>query len=206
MAASRDRLAQDESHVLQAFPPHPLLADGRGKRDTTGAFWTKTHRPTNMPQANSRVEPAALSAANEEPHVMNAPVSTGERVPPSPRKLRLRDFSERMAPERHRWIERNAYFYEDDYRYMRFLVPEGSRVLDLGCGIGDLLAALKPSIGVGVDFSPAMLEQARARHPHLRFVLGDVEDPSVIPTRSARWMTVRQRSRRCIPCAIGKRG
>ena len=92
---------------------------------------------------------------------MNAPVSTSERLPASPRKLRLRDFSERIAPERHRWIERNAYFYEDDRRYMRFLVPEGSRVLDLGCGIGDLLAALKPSIGVGVDFSPAMLEQAR---------------------------------------------
>jgi SAM-dependent methyltransferase len=127
-------------------------------------------------QTSSRVEPAALPTANEEPHAMNAPVSTGERVPPSPRKLRLRDSSERMAPERHRWIERNAYFYEDDYRYMRFLIPEGSRVLDLGCGIGDLLAALKPSIGVGVDFSAAMLEQARARHPHLRFVL----DPSVI--------------------------
>src|SRR5262245_22193469 len=111
---------------------------------------------------------------------MSAPVSTGERVPPSPRKLRLRDFSEQMAPERHRWIERNAYFYEDDYRYMRFLVPEGSRVLDLGCGIGDLLAALKPSTGVGVDFSAAMLEQASRRHPHLQFVLGDVEDPSVI--------------------------
>jgi SAM-dependent methyltransferase len=111
---------------------------------------------------------------------MNAPVSTSERLPASPRKLRLRDFSERIAPERHRWIERNAYFYEDDRRYMRFLVPEGSRVLDLGCGIGDLLAALKPSIGVGVDFSPAMLEQARARHPHLQFVLGDLEDSSVI--------------------------
>jgi 2-polyprenyl-3-methyl-5-hydroxy-6-metoxy-1,4-benzoquinol methylase len=92
---------------------------------------------------------------------MNAPVSTSERVPPSSRKLRLRDFSEQMAPERHRWIERNAYFYEDDYRYMRFLVPEGSRVLDLGCGIGDLLA---------------------------------------------RSMTARRHSRRCIPCAIGKRG
>ena len=108
---------------------------------------------------------------------MNAPVHT---KPLSQRKITLRAFSERMAAERHRWIERNAYFYEDDRRYMRFLVPEGARVLELGCGIGDLLAALKPSLGIGVDFSPAMLEQARSRHPHLQFVLGDVEDPSVI--------------------------
>ena len=111
---------------------------------------------------------------------MNAPVSTTEGKPLSQRKITLRAFSERMAAERHRWIERNAYFYEDDRRYMRFLVPEGARVLELGCGIGDLLAALKPSVGVGVDFSPAMLEQARSRHPHLQFVLGDIEDPSVI--------------------------
>src|SRR6516164_6505343 len=104
---------------------------------------------------------------------MNAPVSTTEGKPLSQRKITLRAFSERMAAERHRWIERNAYFYEDDRRYMRFLVPEGARILELGCGIGDLLAALKPSVGVGVDFSPAMLEQARSRHPHLKFVLGD---------------------------------
>jgi len=123
---------------------------------------------------------AQLSMGVESLHAMNAPVSTTEGKPLSQRKITLRAFSERMAGERYRWIERNAYFYEDDRRYMRFLVPEGARVLELGCGIGDLLAALKPSIGVGVDFSPAMLEQARGRHPHLQFVLGDVEDPSVI--------------------------
>lgn len=58
----------------------------------------------------------------------------------------------------------------------RFLVPAGQRVLELGCGQGDLLAALKPEIGVGVDFSGQMLKQARERHPHLRFVEGDVHD------------------------------
>jgi SAM-dependent methyltransferase len=123
------------------------------------------------------VEPLDRS---EELHAMNAPVNTTDGKPLSQRKITLRAFSERMAAERHSWIERNAYFYEDDRRYMRFLVPEGARVLELGCGIGDLLAALKPSIGVGVDFSPSMLEQACSRHPNLEFVLGDVEDPSVI--------------------------
>ena len=50
-----------------------------------------------------------------------------------------------------------------------FLVPPGARVLELGCGLGDLLAAVQPALGVGVDFSPATIEQARARHPGLRF-------------------------------------
>jgi hypothetical protein len=59
---------------------------------------------------------------------MNAPVNTTVGKPLSQRKITLRAFSERMAGERHRWIDRNAYFYEDDRRYMRFLVPEGARV------------------------------------------------------------------------------
>ena len=54
----------------------------------------------------------------------------------------------------------------------RFLVRPGLRVLELGCGDGDLLAALSPREGVGVDFSAAMIERARRKHPHLRFVVG----------------------------------
>src|SRR5262245_39396103 len=38
----------------------------------------------------------------------------------------------------------------------RFLVPAGGRVLELGCGRGDLLAATRPAVGIGIDFSPEM--------------------------------------------------
>jgi SAM-dependent methyltransferase len=55
----------------------------------------------------------------------------------------------------------------------RVLVPAGQRVLEVGCGQGDLLAALEPPIGVGVDFSAEMLRVAARRHPHLRFVRSD---------------------------------
>lgn len=56
----------------------------------------------------------------------------------------------------------------------RFLVPPGLRVLELGSGRGDLLAALQPSLGVGIDLSGEMARRARSRHPGLRFVHGDV--------------------------------
>jgi SAM-dependent methyltransferase len=55
----------------------------------------------------------------------------------------------------------------------RFLVPPGRRVLEVGCGRGDLLASLDPAGGVGVDFSGQMIEQARRRHPHLTFLQAD---------------------------------
>ncbi|HEY3057879.1 MAG TPA: class I SAM-dependent methyltransferase, partial [Chloroflexota bacterium] len=40
------------------------------------------------------------------------------------------------------------------------LIPRGQRVLELGCGAGDLLASLRPSLGVGIDFSGEMLHHA----------------------------------------------
>ena len=58
----------------------------------------------------------------------------------------------------------------------RFLVPPGARVLEIGCSAGDLLAALNPSAGVGIDFSAAMVATARQRHSHLRFEVADAQD------------------------------
>jgi SAM-dependent methyltransferase len=101
-------------------------------------------------------------------------------APISERKRRIRELADRLAPERESWIERNAYFYEQDVRYMRFLVPEGLRVLDLGCGTGRLLAALRPARGVGIDISPKMIQTARGLHPELEFIEGDVEDGELI--------------------------
>ena len=98
----------------------------------------------------------------------------------SARKERIRALSERLAPERATWIERNSFYYDEDYRFTRFLVPPGQRVLDLGCGNGDLLHRLAPSRGVGVDFSAGAIAVACQRYPELEFVLGDVEDRAVL--------------------------
>jgi 2-polyprenyl-3-methyl-5-hydroxy-6-metoxy-1,4-benzoquinol methylase len=67
---------------------------------------------------------------------------------------------------RRGYKERLAEFY-------RFLIPPGMRVLELGSGDGDLLAAVEPSVGVGVDFCPSMIHRAHAEHPGLRFVEAD---------------------------------
>lgn len=58
----------------------------------------------------------------------------------------------------------------------RHLVKPGQRVLEVGCGTGDLLAALEPAEGVGVDFSAEMIARARSRHPELRFEVADVHE------------------------------
>jgi len=92
------------------------------------------------------------------------------------RKAAIRAHAEKIARSRDRWREKNAAYYADDLAYMRFLVPEGARILDLGCGTGTLLAGLNPARGIGVDFSHEMIEVARRAHPSLEFHVADVED------------------------------
>ncbi|MBF0418709.1 MAG: glycosyltransferase [Magnetococcales bacterium] len=87
----------------------------------------------------------------------------------------LAHYFDALAPARRSWIATNRYFYQQDLRYMRFLIPEGQKVLDLGCGTGDLLAALKPSLGVGMDLSPAMIDEAKKSFPNLHFHVGNME-------------------------------
>lgn len=96
------------------------------------------------------------------------------------RKRELLDHVETNLDEQDSWREFNAAYHDDDRKFMRFLVPPGQRVLELGCGSGHLLAALRPSYGVGVDFSSKVLAKAGALYPDLNFVLGDVEDPATL--------------------------
>lgn len=80
-----------------------------------------------------------------------------------------------LADKRQYWRERNRYYYSDQEKYFRFLVPEGLSVLELGCGNGDLLNILKPKHGVGIDFSSKMLDIAKNMYPHLEFRTSDIE-------------------------------
>jgi trans-aconitate 2-methyltransferase len=78
--------------------------------------------------------------------------------------------------------------------------PPGARVVDLGCGTGELTAGLverwQPAELIGLDSSPAMLAEAepRARGP-LRFVAGDLTEPGlggtydvVLANASLQWV------------------
>lgn len=95
------------------------------------------------------------------------------------RELALREHRrqlyDRLAPQREHWQARNRAYYRNIERLVRFIVPEGASVLEIGSGLGDLLAALKPADGVGIDQSPQLVGLAQRRHPELRFAVADAE-------------------------------
>ncbi|MDX2031479.1 MAG: glycosyltransferase [Blastocatellia bacterium] len=81
-----------------------------------------------------------------------------------------------LARQGDTWKGAGGFYHRYLKRIYRFLVPEGQRILEIGCGQGDLLAALRPSVGVGVDFSSEYLRRARARHPDLHFIEADAHE------------------------------
>jgi len=78
-------------------------------------------------------------------------------------------FFDHFAPAEARWRRRNRTYYRLIESIHRFLIPEGASVLEIGAGSGDLLAAVEPSRGVGIDVSPGMTALAQSRHPELEF-------------------------------------
>jgi ubiquinone/menaquinone biosynthesis C-methylase UbiE len=75
-----------------------------------------------------------------------------------------------------RWQRARGYYQKRLADICSLLIPPGMRVLEVGCGRGDLLAALRPAYGVGVDFCPAILESARREYPKLNFVSADAHN------------------------------
>ncbi len=84
-------------------------------------------------------------------------------------------FFDRYAAIVAKWRKKNRGYHESVESVVRFHVPAGKRVLEIGSGTGNLLAAVRPSVGVGVDVSPKMVELAARQHPDLRFYSSPIE-------------------------------
>jgi len=92
----------------------------------------------------------------------------------------IRDWADRSSQIREDWNQKTAYFQKLDEDYLKFLIPPGSRVLALGCGLGSALAAIRPDKGVGIDISEKKIEAARRLCPDMEFHIGNMEDPEVM--------------------------
>ena len=90
------------------------------------------------------------------------------------REQRVTEYDQ-FATDRDAWRAKNAAYYQNIEKLVRFVVPAGATVLEIGSGTGDLLASLKPSHGVGIDISPKLVDIARKKHPHLKFAVADAE-------------------------------
>jgi glycosyltransferase involved in cell wall biosynthesis/SAM-dependent methyltransferase len=89
------------------------------------------------------------------------------------------------AAQRPAWFHRNYLYHKQIVTACRPFLNPDSRVLELGCSTGDLLNALKPGYGVGVDISPASIAIAQKNYPHLHWACADIEHLADTPLPGA---------------------
>jgi len=92
---------------------------------------------------------------------------------------KLTAYFDSSAERWDRWQARNQYYHQNIKQLLQFLIPRQASVLELGCATGDLLNAVQPSIGVGVDISSEMVHQAQKKYPHLTFHTMNAEQLSL---------------------------
>ncbi|MDR1339920.1 MAG: class I SAM-dependent methyltransferase [Prevotellaceae bacterium] len=97
-------------------------------------------------------------------------------------KKDILEFYRRTAQQRERWNRRNRYYHRLLEKYCSFIIPQGKRVLEIGCSSGDLLNAVKPSYGVGIDFVAEVIEIAKLKYNSLHFDTDDIENTRLSET------------------------
>lgn len=88
----------------------------------------------------------------------------------------MREYFDSIAESRQKWRKRNRYYNTLLEKYFKFIIPAGSKVLEVGCGTGELLNAVQPVKGVGIDYSEKTVKIASDNFKDLTFFVQDAED------------------------------
>jgi len=90
-------------------------------------------------------------------------------------KNEIDTISKEYAEKKIYWRKRNWYYHESIINQLKFFIPEGSSIIEIGCGMGDTLSSLNPDPGVGIDKNKFLLEKGKEKYPGIKFILSDIE-------------------------------
>ncbi|MCB0667253.1 MAG: glycosyltransferase [Saprospiraceae bacterium] len=94
-------------------------------------------------------------------------------------ELDRKNYYQNIAEQSDRLKRKNKFYYRTLERLYTRIIPVGSTVLEIGCGTGDLLNAVRPGKGYGVDFAPKMVEIDKKKYPQFHFICANTSDFSV---------------------------
>ena len=87
-----------------------------------------------------------------------------------------KDYWEKMSQDKSQTSPAARFYRKRLQEIYQFLIPPNQRGVELGCGHGDLLMSLKPSRGLGLDFSQKTVAAAKSQYPKLDFLVADAHD------------------------------
>ncbi len=107
---------------------------------------------------------------------------------------------------------RHSFVWKYAAELIELLAPrKGERILDVGCGTGHLAhqISLAGAEVIGLDHSPAMIEQARSHYPQLEFILADAASfqfaepfDAVFSNAALHWVKPPDQAVNCIARAL----
>lgn len=73
------------------------------------------------------------------------------------------------------WKNKNWYFHSSLKEIFKNFIPEESKILQLGYGLGDILSSLYPKEATSIDNDDTLIELSKRRYPSIRFIQCDPE-------------------------------
>jgi trans-aconitate methyltransferase len=114
------------------------------------------------------------------------------------------------------YTAKHSFVYEYGRELVALLAPQrGERMIDLGCGSGQLTRSIAESGAsvVGLDNSSSMIETARREYPNVSFVLADARDFSfdepfdaVFSNASLHWVRPPEKVIECVARCLRRGG
>ncbi len=73
----------------------------------------------------------------------------------------IKAYFDQIAAKRLKIRKRNSYYWNNITDYCNYFIHDEDSILEIGCGNGEMLAALKGKKKVGIDISPEMIKNAQ---------------------------------------------
>lgn len=78
-----------------------------------------------------------------------------------------------IAPQYDLYKKKNPHYtgfsnYRAIKKALKEIIPTEKKVFDFGCGTGEILAFLSPTLGIGYDISPKMVQIAQSKYKSKR--------------------------------------
>lgn len=109
-----------------------------------------------------------------------------------------------------------GYVSEFGKGVVELLNPQrGERILDIGCGTGDLASEIKKAGAIvsGMDLSASMIEQAQKKYPDIHFIVSNAENftfeepfDAVFSNAALHWMKNAENVLTCVWNSLNKNG
>lgn len=78
---------------------------------------------------------------------------------------------DKISEDYDEYKKKNKFYYDNIKRLLHSIIPSNKKVLEFGCGTGDLIASLNPKKGIGYDISLGMIKVAKGKYKNNKNLL-----------------------------------